>query len=100
MGLQPHLIRVLNSILFFTIEIFSCLPISSTWFDYLPPPMEARDLKLSKVCLYCKTIGLHSRSTSHCRPQCKHAQMNSVYLNMDVLSIFTLLCRNFMTLYM
>ena len=26
--------------LFFTIEIFSCLPFSPTWFDYLPPPMD------------------------------------------------------------
>ena len=40
MGLQPHLIlRALHRISFFTIEIFSCLTISPTWSDYLPPPM-------------------------------------------------------------
>ena len=50
MGLQPHLIlRVLHSILFFTIEIFSCLSISPTWFDYLPPPMYGG--------LYCGSMG-------------------------------------------
>ena len=40
MGLQPHLIlRVLHRTLIFTIEVFSCLYISPTWFDYLPQPM-------------------------------------------------------------
>ena len=44
MGLQPHLIlRVLHRKLFFTIEIFSCLPICPIWFDYLPLPMDRDD---------------------------------------------------------